>query len=532
MTRMNKHVIAHRCLALVSAVAILFGTFACEPSPTVTKTASPTPSNLGSVAIFTPSDGITISQHTPMNKWAKLVPELKNSLEEQGINDADITTSSSNDLADQSQAIQDYVVDTVTSGNEQQSTGTSNQRNLGRNTIVVAPVNPDGDATRQYGDYVNGTLSSKSSSDKTTTGGDADNASSNADVTRLAAALHLAKDEGMHVIVISNSVDGFTPDAFVSMSSAEQIGRIQAQELVSKLALAKAGEKNPKSIEVLLPYTPSQDDDSNDDASAESAISTDDASFLAEAFAGIWSILGPYYRSGAVISPSGKLGESSTSKSWRKVAVPVGQSASSDAKDALAARLPYDDNTKSPTAINGIIAMNDLVANGVTDELSTLGYQGSSADINPTISILGIVNNITGKFDITKSTVPDPSEKPSSGNASTGVPDDSDSVKELNSQWPIVTGFGAYVDVMPQIVDGKQWMTALENRKSLASDIAGLCITLNQGKSVAKLAHMDSTTVDGTKVATLSEPLLTVSASNLKDSLIDPGYVTLAQAGL
>ena len=423
-------------------------------------------------------------------------------------------------------------MDAVTSDSEQ-SGNASGQRDLSHRTLVVAPVNPNDDATRQYGDYVNGTLTAESSSAKTGDDADDDTVTSNADVTRLVSALQLAKEEGMHVLLVSNSIDGFTPDVFVSMSSAEQIGKLQAQELVSKLALAKASKKNPKSIEVLLPYAPTQTDDAGgSDTGKISDISSEDSDFVAQAFAGIWSILGPFYRSGAVISPSGLLDESSSSDSWSKVAVRVGQSASSDVKDALAKRLPHDTDTNSPTPIDGIIAMNDLVADGVTDELSTLGYQGSSADINPTISILGIVKNMTGKYDITKSEVPDPSEKPSSSDSTADVPDDSDSVKELNSQWPIVTGFGAYVDVMPKIVDGKQWMTALENRKSIASDVAGLCVTLNQGKSVAKLKHMSSTTVGKTKVATLSEPLLPVSAGNLKDSLIDPGYITLAEAGL
>ena len=41
------------------------------------------------VAIFTPSDGITLSQHTPLNKWAKLVPDITSELKKQGFKSAE-----------------------------------------------------------------------------------------------------------------------------------------------------------------------------------------------------------------------------------------------------------------------------------------------------------------------------------------------------------------------------------------------------------------------------------------------------------
>ena len=45
-------------------------------------------------------------------------------------------------------------------------------------------------------------------------------------------------------------------------------------------------------------------------------------------------------------------------------------------------------------------------------------------------------------------------------------------------------------------------------------------------KSVSK------TTVNGKTLPVITEDLVAVSASNLKVELIDPGYVTLADAGL
>ena len=56
--------------------------------------------------------------------------------------------------------------------------------------------------------------------------------------------------------------------------------------------------------------------------------------------------------------------------------------------------------------------MNDYIASEVVTELDDLGYTGSAADINPQITISGIVGNITGKKDLSRSDVPDPIKSP------------------------------------------------------------------------------------------------------------------------
>ena len=78
----------------------------------------------------------------------------------------------------------------------------------------------------------------------------------------------------------------------------------------------------------------------------------------------------------------------------------------------LDARLAKADEHASPTRIDGIIAMNDYIASEVVTELDDLGYTGSAADINPQITISGIVGNITGKKDLSRSDVPDPIKSP------------------------------------------------------------------------------------------------------------------------
>ena len=89
-----------------------------------------------------------------------------------------------------------------------------------------------------------------------------------------------------------------------------------------------------------------------------------------------------------------------------------------------------------------------------------------------------------------------------------------------------------YVSSIPNIVNGKQWMTALENRKTLASDIAQTCVQLNTSGKLAKLTFISSVAMEDEKVPTIQEEALAVSASNLKKTLIEPGYISLAEAGL
>ena len=537
----SKHRLLARWVCAIFAPLLILLVVGCEPKPSVTKTAAPTPSDVGSVAIFTPSNGITLSDHTPLNTWAKLVPEITAALDKQGFDSDRVSSTSSGTLAEQGQKIQDFVDTTIADSTSGSSQKTRTEA-LSHTTLIVAPVTEPDAETRQYGDYVDGVLASESpaSASSGSRPGAASSPSADSDVARLLSALQQAKHQGMHVILISHAVPSFTPDVFVSMTTAEQIGRLQAQELVSKLAVAKATTENPKAIEVILPSDTTDEQDSED-------VNAADATFAQDAFKGIWSVLGPYFRRGLLTSPSGLLNAKSTQSSWPSLTIPVAGSSQGDAGAEIAKRLSMPANTSTHTPIDGIIAMNDMAASQVIDELDKLGYTGSSADINPTISIQGIVNNMTGRHDIAKSPVPEPAKEPTSerptDKSSAGTSDQStdgqdgsgnekDSVDAMNARWPIVTGYGAYIDNIPQLVDGKQWMSALENRKLLANDMAGIAAMLNRGQSLNSLTAVQRSDINGVSVPTLSEPLIAVSAGNLKYSLIDPGYVTLAQAGL
>ncbi len=540
--------IALRLTALAACIGMSLGLAACASGTPAEGTATDQQTQTGEqtagtggVAIFTPSDGVTISQHTPLNKWTKFVPSLVSALREQHVAKSDIDTFTADSLDKQSRDIQDYVVDHVSSSNAQSdssSKASADTKDSSKITLVVAPVASPDDTVRQYGDYVSQTIK----------GTDGETVASEKEQTereaadRLVSSLTLAQESGMHVVLLSSTPDGFQPDAYVRMSTAEQIGKIQAEKLVGKLALASASTDNPKAIEVMLPYDAAAADGTGSGASGDAADGTaseDSAAFAKEAFKGIWSVLQPYFKAGKAVCPSASLTASTTEDDWQDVAFASGKTDS--VRNELKGRLGMKSGSDQHTRIDGIIALNDYTALDVVKTLDELTYTGSAADINPSITISGIVGNITGKKDLQRKAVPDPIKSPEAADDGAGQSDGSTDAdgdgagkdaEEINARWPIVTGYGAYVDAMPQIVAGQQWMTALEDRDTLAADTATVCVLLNQGKPLTSQAYVKATKINGKGVPTVIEDLLAVSASNLKTTLIDPGYITLAEAGL
>ena len=520
-------------MTLLACLVMVASASACGPaisggrqSPTAPQsqaTSTATAEVPGRVAIFTPSDGITLSQHTPINKWAALVPELKSALAKEHLSSKRIDAYTSGNLEDQSKELQDYVVNRLS---ERKAEKTSEPT-----TLVVAPMTSPDSITRQYGDYISKSLDVDAK----------DKASS-----RLVSSLRLAAGAGMHVVLMANQVPGIQPDLFVQLSDARAIGQMQAEKLASKLELDKASKDNPCRIEILLPNRPA--DASSDASSADTGAEANQAeqdqqedqnSFPAQAFAGIWQVLGPYFKDGRADSPSGRLQADSTERDWQAVAFDPGKDASATGKE-LATRLSMNDDAKSHTEVDGILAMNDFIVSGVVSELRDLGYRGSSADVNPEISISGIVGSMAGRQDLHRQRVPKPAQSPASQNSSGSQADSSQNTGKTqestssddHTAWPIISGYGAYADNIPQIVDGQQWMTGLEDRLGLAGDIAKACVNLNSQGKVPAMDTIQTVNQDGKQLHRLSRPLVAVSASNLKATLIDTGYIKPADAGL
>lgn len=558
-------------LSLLASLALVLAAGACKDQPTEQSTATSTvtkAADRGNVAIFTPADGITLSQHTPLNKWAALVPELEEGLSKHHIDGKKVSTYTDSSLDEQSKNLQDYVVSHLAGGKK-------SGKAVSPTTLVIAPFTSPDSITRQYGDYVSqpriGTKqdaaktkkagdadtsqnNSSNSRSENGTAGDSDSANRNSEVKahdRLVSSIRLAKEAGMHVVLLANDIPEVTPDLFVDMSNARSIGELQATKLASKLELDKASKENPARIEVLLPRMPPDGEAANaqiEEEEDEPTTVPDTDSFPSQAFAGIWQVLGPYFKDGRAVSPSGLLTEETTEKDWANVAFDPGKDATATKKE-VAARLHMDSQAKGHTAVDGILAMNDFIVSGVVSELNDLGYSGSAADINPEISISGIVGSMTGKQDLHRKKVPRPAQGGASrqsadptrdGTESSGQPTDkdgnaaeSDADSADHPAWPIISGYGAYIDNIPQIVDGEQWMTAIEDRKGLASDLATACAGLNKnGVLPDNLSSLVQDAGSERKVNRLTRPLVAVSASNLKSTLIDTNYIKPAEAGL
>lgn len=572
MIRTHKHIL-RKTIALVVSSTMLLAICACGSSAQNASPSAKAQVNHGNVIVFTPSDGLNLSRKTPLSTWDNLVPEIVKSLKKQGFSSNAITTKSSNSLYNQSQDIQDYVVNTITSlnpksnaKNTKSKSAKTNVKNLqdsakkqlSKTTIVVAPwTNKNGH--NNYGDYV---TQPDSNSDKL----DEDDLKNQEEAeNRLSSALELAKKAGMHVVMLSRLSKGFKPDILFNLSSAQRIGEVQAYTLVQKLALNQASKDNPKSVEVLLPCHNQKQNIHFHVGINKHTINSEDSlyktpefddEFSKLAFEGIWKVLKPYFESGLMFSPSGKLNKNSTENDWKNVAIDADNSDS--VKAELEFRLIEKNNSKAtPTKhVDGIIALEDQVAMQTESALEELGYKGSSADINPSFTLPDIIGNFIGKRNLSKKRVPLPSNvknnklkkqkanKKSNKNKNTQDSNQSssqDSQSEYantivnDSKWPIITGYGAYKDALPNLVNGKQWMTSIENIQKISSDVAKQCNSLN---TTGKITQLEDVTIfvnnsDSQKgVPVANEDILAISATNLKALLIDPGYVTLADAGL
>ncbi|WEV41362.1 hypothetical protein OZX57_04670 [Bifidobacterium sp. ESL0682] len=534
MTKHNGHSLA-RFVALALTAALTMASAACGSGQNNGETTSIDTTKLpessvaakSEVVIFTPSDGISISAHTPLNKWAKFVPVLTKALTNAGFLSKNIATKTDANLTKQSDDVQDYVVNQLSSSSADKD----------RHTIlIVAPATDGNVGNEQYGDYLTNPVDAPNSdpdnpvsnvaatgaSDSASTQGDADkqqNGSNSKDAAeakkRLTKSLKLAQKAGAHTAILANPLAGFTPDFFVSMSTPRQIGTLQARQLVSKLALEKTTTNHPKSIEVMLPIS---DNDNADDTSRE---------FASEAFKGIWNVLGPYFKDGRAISPSKTLSGMSTEKDWQAVSFKA--SKTSEVRDELDTRLVGSSKDAQPHHVDGVIAMNDFVSSAVVDELTSLKYKGSAADINPEIEVSGIVGTLTGKHNLNRQAVPKPKDDKS---ANTNEESEPQMSSDGNMAWPIVTGYGSYVDMIPDVVNGKQWMTGMENIQKLSRDIASVSSAIEAGKPAAGPSYVKSMSIDGKETNVIHEKPMAISAGNLKKTLIEPGYISLADAGL
>ncbi len=182
-----------------------------------------TSNSAGGVAVFytSISDGITLNQQTPLNKWAKLVPDLAKALADAGFKKGDIDHTTSDSLAKQSRAIQDFVVDHLSNNTTDDSGIAIAPDNM---TLLVAPVveadaspirrlhqpEPEHQRCHGWGSYFDGESSEDDSSKDDSSNTESDStASGRAGAGRGPSSLKLAKESGMHVVLLRQQYQGY-----------------------------------------------------------------------------------------------------------------------------------------------------------------------------------------------------------------------------------------------------------------------------------------------------------------------------------
>lgn len=502
------------------------------------------------VEIFVPSDGITLTQNTPTNKWGGFADAIKRYLVESGYSQDSITVVTSGSLTDQAKALADYVekntasdddatdsadadAGTDTEANAADATASTDSTNAetetstpkpatsqDKNVVILAPALKLDAAAKQFGDLIgDGTKELGSSATISAVLSTQEAAEQQEAETSIARSTQTIRAWGSALITVARNLEDVSSDMFVKTSSAYQIGMLQANELAVKLELSQATTANPKRIEIVIP------EESNETISSDF-------------FDGVWSVLGPYFKKGTAISASGLVASTSTEADWRDVLIPADSEAQvrQAFSDLLTDAQGEESGAVSSVRLDGVVASNDFIATQVTDVLKERGYTGSAADINPEITLSGIVGNIAGNQDLSREKVPSPTSDVDTPPVTS--PDDAadsgtstSSSDTDSSRWPIVTGYGSYVNNIPLVVSGKQWLTGLENRNGLASDIADACTRYSTGEKIQG-SSSKTITLNGKKVPLITRSLVGIVGTNIKSSLIDTGYVTAAEAGL
>lgn len=527
----------------VGAVLLLIAGTSC--STTVNKqeeNEKPVQNSLqrSAVALFTPSDSFTLSENTPINTWRALESTFTKQLTVAGFEKENISTATSSTLSEQSQSIQDFVVEHSTgqleSKNSQASSSVKGSENdsdtsIDHLTLVIAPVVRDASLlTQYYGDYLSLEGKNAESIEQSSATEDAVNNEDDENklaLERMDSALALAKQQGMHIILLGNTVKNVKADVLVSCVNAYSIGQLQAQQIAAKLELSQAKATDPKAVEIFVPWYPQtdslKDETAQQQAQREYAEGTMSAIFSRQFFEGAWSVLQPYFAQGQAKSVSGKLQSSSTVDDWFEVVF----DASSAKKIDTEIDNRFDSSPELPR-VQAILAGNDDVAMHVITHLQSLGYNGSSADVNPYITVSDIIDGFTGSKDIEKKPVPSPAQK---APLSQTEQESQETKKDATSYWPIITGYGAYRSAMPGIVNGAQWITGLESRESIAQSLVTLVQMVSNGKKMQDAAIVSKADKQHT-YNTVTTRLWAISAGNLKSMLIDNGYISLADAGM
>ena len=421
----------------------------------------------------------------------------------EGDTEQDVSSSSSDYQSENSES--DKHTSSSQHGNTSRSSG----------SLSSSSGSSDSAGSSKSGDSAHSQGSSDSAADDTAL---EDDEELDAARSRSAELVRTLSARGVRVVGCSDLVSAHM-DAYVDMATPESIGVLQAREALSKIRANTLSASNPAQVLLLVPGNP-QNEASKD--------------FLS----GVFSVLETPLQQGVIqlvglpeVKSLSSFLDSSAARDFyfgsdlysadisRRLTSLlddlIEEQGGTTASNGLMKALPFV--RSSTIALDAVIAGTDYISTQLVSVLTSKGYQGSAADINPDVSLSGIVSSLSGKKVLNKHKVPYPSNTLPSA--------------EFNSMWPVISGYGA-IDV-PSIVSGKEWVTGISDEESVASLFALLARNAALHKKLAtKVSELEGMTLSSRASRTLiSVDLVPISSSQVKN-LIKEGYISAADAGL
>lgn len=285
----------------------------------------------------------------------------------------------------------------------------------------------------------------------------------------------------------------------VPLPTMYEVGQLEASSLLQKIKNYRLTSVTPFPLLILLSWDPS------------SPSSLQDAH---ELFEGMWSELSGYFEKGLISDPAWN------GQNWQDLLIDASSKASveaafkkviSEAKtkenEALSSLKEAPSHSLLPN-IGAILASNDFVASQVGGVLKDMGYQGTVADADTSLS------EGSSQESVAKQEPPAPAsdmgEKAKEEVAKALL-------KERKAQsWPILIGFGVLSSSLSSVVNAREWSTGIVDRSDFASAVAASCMKEESGEKPAPKA-VAATAVD---------------ENNFKRLLVETGMVSPTQAGL
>lgn len=402
--------------------------------------------------------------------------------------------------------------------------------------------------------------------------GDESCAQIRSDTATFVSALKKLRAEGATVVSLASTYASARADLLIRTADARTIGRRAATALVKKIKLKEATEENPRGILILLPTTssllkaatstatdgsgPAQSSQQSDAASAIPAV---DRAYLR----GVLDVLSPYFDEGKAYNAYDIALTDPNSSGWSKLVVPVDATSADStiqsifdhcrqqlldahgisADDAASHESPLGQDrplgwlshvvlgTGDAVPLSGVLAGDDALSQLVSNELDERQYSGTAADINPQITLNGILHTIGGSPDLSRDRVPAPAV---SGSLPSGM---------QKTPWPVVLGFGGSAKSAALVASGKQWATGIVDETVLASSLATAIANRAERRTLARSLSASSVRLSGVDAEpknqkkagtiTATRPAIVLTdESTLKATLVDPGYVSAADAGI